>query len=68
MINQVHIVAGVSGGVHVDPWHAVTAEATQVDKSRTTLASIATEHLRRCREVLRTQRAGGGTKSLKFRL
>ena len=33
VINQVHIIAGVSGGVHVDPWHSVTAEAIQVDKA-----------------------------------
>jgi hypothetical protein len=34
VINQVNIIAGVSGGVHVDPWHSVTAAAIEVDKAK----------------------------------
>ncbi len=33
VVNQVHVIAGVSGGVHVDPWRSVTAEAIQVDNA-----------------------------------
>ena len=32
VINQKHVVAGVSGGVHVDPWTYVSGAAVQVDK------------------------------------
>jgi len=47
VINQVHIIAGVSGGVHVDPWRSVTAEAIQVDK-----AALPGEHRYAAPEVL----------------
>jgi uncharacterized protein DUF1598 len=33
VINQVHIIAGVSGGVHVDPWTAVSRDRLTVDKN-----------------------------------
>ena len=32
VVNQTHILAGVSGGVHVDPWPSVSANAVRVDK------------------------------------
>ncbi|HEX4144349.1 MAG TPA: DUF1598 domain-containing protein [Pirellulales bacterium] len=47
VINQVHIVAGVSGGVSVNPWHSVSAEALQVDK-----AALPGEHRYAAPEVL----------------
>jgi hypothetical protein len=47
VINKVHIIAGVSGGVHVDPWRSVTAEAMQVDK-----AALPGEHRYGTPEVL----------------
>jgi hypothetical protein len=32
VINEKHIVAGVSGGVHIDPWPAIDAAALQADR------------------------------------
>jgi hypothetical protein len=40
VINQKHIVAGVSGGVRVDPWSLVSPQAVQIDKQ----GKLATEH------------------------
>ncbi len=33
VVNQTHIIAGVSGGVSVNPWRSVSADSVQVDKA-----------------------------------
>ncbi len=33
VVNQIHVIAGVSGGVHVDPWAKVSTDELKVDRT-----------------------------------